>query len=280
MQRARLLALWLIACGCLPCYSTSPVRAQSMAQLAGSARSAALGHATTALPGDLGSHANPASSAAIVQRRVHVFARESYGLAELRLGTADLLLPLQPGTVLGGIGTFGFEDFRESFARLGWAQQLTLGTSRSLRAGLDFRYHHTAIPSYGQAGALGLSAGVQAELLPTLAFGAHATNLNAPQLTEEEDLPRTLAVGLAYDAAATMTALVTVEKDVDFPLSVRGGVELYPVPVLALRLGATVHPTRFTAGAGLQIARLNAEVAAEQHQDLGWSPSVGLHLAW
>lgn len=273
--RQILLGLPLVVCLWMP-----SADAQSVAHLVGNARAAALGHATTALPDDVGSQANPAAAAAQTHRTVHLFAREAYGLAELHLGTADVVYPLSPGTAFGGAGTFGFEDYRESFLHLGWAQGFSLGTARLLRAGLDLRYHHTSIATYGQAGALGLNAGVQARPLPTLTFGAHATNLNAPQLIDGEDLPRSLAVGLSYAAAPPLTVLIDAVKDIDFPLSVRGGMEAYPVAVLALRAGFTTRPTRFTAGAGIRLGPLAADLAAEQHQDLGWSPAVGLVLRW
>lgn len=275
MAVTRLATLCLVLCWWAP-----SGRAQSATHLVGSARAAALGHATTALPADMGSQANPAAAAAIERRLVHFFARESYGLSELRLGTVDLLVPLAAGTVHGGVGTFGFEAYRESYVRLGWAQAIALGTARSFHLGIDLHYHHTAIPSYGHAGVLGLSAGVQVPLLTTLHFGVQATNLNAPRLADDEDLPRTLAVGLAYEAASRLTAVIEVMKDVDFPLSVRSGLELRPVPALALRTGITTRPTRFTAGAGLRLGALTANLAAEQHQDLGWSPAVGLAIEW
>lgn len=257
----------------------SALYAQSAAPLAGSARATALGHATTALVDDRGHQANPAVAAP--ERRVlHLFVRESYGLSELRFGAADVLLPLPIGTVSGGAGTFGFEDYRESHLYLGGARAFSFGTSRSFHAGLRLRYHHTSIASYGQGGALGLSAGAQVRLLPTLAFGTHATNLNAPELVDGEDLPQTLALGLAYEAASTMTILLDAVKDIDFPLSVRGGLEARLVRTLALRAGFTTRPPRFTAGAGLQLGALAADVAAEQHQDLGWSPAVGLNIHW
>jgi hypothetical protein len=69
-------------------------------------------------------------------------------------------------------------------------------------------------------------------------------------------------------------------KDVDFPLSVRTGLEVNPVPRLALRAGVATEPTRFAAGAGLRWRRLRADLAADRHLDLGWTPSIALAVTW
>jgi hypothetical protein len=117
-------------------------------------------------------------------------------------------------------------------------------------------------------------------LLRSLRLGAHATNLNGPSLVDGEPLPRTLAVGLSYRALEQMRVLVDAFKDVRFPLSVRGGLEVRPVSLLALRAGITTAPVRFTGGAGVRLGRLQANIAMEQHQVLGWSPSASLRVQW
>lgn len=254
--------------------------AQSTMDGVGSARAAALGRATTALPGDVGSQANPAAAAARALRSVHLFAHESFGLAELRRGAVNVVLPVFGGTLLGGAGTFGYDAYRESYFTVGGAYGWGFGTSRVAHFGLYGRYYHTSIASYGQAGAVGLTAGSHVQVLPSLSFGVLATNINAPQWAEGIGLPQSLAVGLAYEAAPGFMVVLDALKDIDFPLSVRGGVETRPLPPLVLRAGFTTAPTRFTAGLGVQLGALTADVAAENHQVLGWSPSVGFSAAW
>lgn len=254
--------------------------AQSAMDEVGSARASALGRATTALPGDVGSQANPAAAAIRAQSSVHLFAHESFGLAELQRGAVDVVVPAFGGALIGGAGTFGFEAYRESYFTLGGAYGFNVGTSRVAHFGLHARYYHTAIASYGQAGTVGLSVGSQVQMLPTLTFGVLASNVNAPQWTDNVELPQSLAVGLAYEAAPAFFVLLDAVKDIDFPLSVRGGVETQPLPPLVLRAGFTTAPTRFTAGLGVKLGTLTADVAAENHQLLGWSPSVGFSAAW
>jgi hypothetical protein len=256
------------------------IHAQSAMDGVGSARAVALGRATTALPGDVGSQANPSAAAARSLRSIHFFTLQAYGLTELRRGGVDVVVPAFDGVLFGGAGTFGFDAYRENYFSFGAAYPFSLGTSRTVHVGLHTRYYHTSIPSYGQTGALGITVGSQVLLLPSLTFGVLAANVNAPQLGEGAELPQSLALGFAYQAAPSLLVVVDTVKDIDFPLTVRGGVEARLLPALTLRAGATSQPTRFTAGAGVHLGPLDADVAAEHHQALGWSPSVGFSVAW
>lgn len=264
----------------VPLLVPGPTHGQSAYDLFGSARSTALGYASTALPTTMGVNANPAANAARPRRMVSFFARESFGLAPLRYGSVSGTWPWDWGVLSGGVGTFGGDAYRELHYSLGIARSLHLGTSRSVHVGLTGRYHHTHVDGYGNAGAIGLNAGLLLFLLPSLYFGAHATNLNGPALVEGEPLPQTLAVGLQYREGPRVLVLIDVFKDLSFPPSVRGGLEVRPIPLLALRAGITTAPTRFTGGVGLHLGRIRAHLAAEQHRELGWSPSASLEVRW
>lgn len=258
----------------------TPVHAQSGYDLYGSARASGVGYASTALTTTTGTHANPSTSGLSDDRIITFYAREAYGLSLLRYGAVYGVWPTNWGTVSGGASTVGGETYREVKYTLGYARGLTLGTSRHVRVGVRGRYYHTEIQGYGGAGALGLHLGLLVPLLPSLHFGAHATNLNAPSLVDGERLPQTLSVGLQYQVNRRMLVVMDVFKDLTFPATVRAGLEVRPIPMLALRAGITSTPTRFTGGVGLQLGRIRAHVAAEQHRELGWSPAVSLELRW
>lgn len=272
------LGLWIL------CISGSlcplPSSAQSSYDLRGHARSTALGHATTALATDVGGHVNPAVRSTRSGRAVTFFARQSFGLAALRYGAAHVVEPTAWGAFSAGAGTFGFDAYREVHLNAGYARSLQLGTTRRLHAGVNLRYYHTRAEDYGSAGAVGVNVGLLVQVLPSLDFGAHATNVNVPHITNGEALPRTLAVGLSYAAERRVRVVADAFKDVDFPLSLRAGIEVRPVERLRLRAGVASHPTRFTAGVGVTAGPLRADVAAEQHQELGWSPAASLDVHW
>ncbi|MEF8816323.1 hypothetical protein [Salinibacter sp.] len=257
-----------------------PIHGQSAYDLFGGARSSALGYASTALTGAAGVHANPAVPARRSQRAVSFFVRESFGLSSLRYGSVTGTWPTAWGSISGGASTFGDDAYREVHYSVGYARGLSFGTSRRMQVGLTGRYYHTRIEGYGSTGAIGVHLGLLLPLLSTLHLGAHATNVNGPSLVEDEPLPQTLSVGLQYRASDRLTVAMDVYKDLSFPAAVRGGLEVSPLSVLALRAGATTSPTRFTGGVGLRLDWIRIHIAAEQHAALGWSPSASLDVSW
>ena len=271
--------LGLLIAGCLMAGSP-PAHGQSTYDLFGGARASALGYASTALTTATGVHANPAAAARRSHRVVSFFAREAFGLSALRYGSVAGTWPATWGSVSVGASTFGGDGYREIHYSLGYARGLSFGTSRHMQLGLTGRYYHTRIDGYGGTGAVGLHVGLLLPLLSSLDLGAHATNVNGPSLVEGEALPQTLSVGLQYRAGDALRVLVDVFKDRAFPAAVRGGLEVRPLSLIALRAGATTAPTRFTGGIGLHLDWLQAHVAAEQHAELGWTPSASLDVHW
>lgn len=257
-----------------------PGHAQSSHDLFGSARTAGLGYASTALTTSAGVQANPAASALHQRRVVSFFAREGFGFSAFRYGSIYGSWPVRWGTVSGGASTFGGDGYREVHYSLGYARGFQFGTSRHVHIGLVGRYYHTRIDRYGAAGALGLHVGLLLPLLPALDLGVHVTNVNGPSLVDGEALPQTMAVGLQYRVNSQFLVVTEVFKDLSFSASVRSGLEVHPIPMLALRAGVTSSPTRFTGGVGLRLGGIRADIAAEQHPELGWSPSASLQLRW
>lgn len=253
---------------------------QSSYDLYGSARADALGNGTTALPRDVGMHANPAARATLSTPTALFYARQSFGLSALRYGASHVAVPFGWGTLSSGLSTFSFDDYREVHASVGYAYALPLGTARRVRVGTTLRYYRTSIDGYGNAWTVGVNLGVGVSILRSLHLGAHATNVNGAVLADGAPIPRTLAIGLYYDALDSVQVMVDLFKDVRFPTSLRGGLEVTPVAPLSLRAGVTTKPVRFTGGAGVRLGPLSAHVAAEQHQTLGWSPSVSLRIRW
>jgi hypothetical protein len=214
------------------------------------------------------------------ERTVVLFARESFGLAELRYGSVHVDLPVRGVTLSGGGSTFGFDAYREIHGNAGVATVFGLGTTRRLGAGIHVRYHHLRIDGFGRAGAAALHAGLAVRVVPTLTFGVHGTNVLGSRLGDGVELPKTLSVGLSYEAAESIHVVADAFKDIDFPLSLRAGIELRPVPFVAFRAGAASAPARLTLGTGVAVGGLRAAVAAERHDELGWSPCASLQILW
>lgn len=269
---------WLIVAICI-CRLTPAALAQTGMDQLGSARSAALALASTADLRSTGVHINPAVPAAQRASSVTFFARQPFGLAELRHASVAAAIPIRPIFGHMGAGTYGFDAYRETFLSAGLSGSVPVGTSRPVFVGVDVTYHHLAITSYGSDAAVAGDAGVLVPLLPVLVFGVHARNVAGASIGGDP-LPRSLAVGIQYDAGDRARILLDVFKDVSHTWSLRGGLEVSPVSVLALRIGAARHPAIFTTGVGVHVGPIRADVAGERHATLGWSPSGSFTLHW
>ena len=261
--------------------------ASASAQYAeGGARALALGRAGVALGQEAWAHTNPAAWSGIAGPRLGVQASRAFGLSETQLGALSAAAPTGAGTVGLAARTYGFDEHRETRVVVGVARALALTGARSLDAGLAVGYEAATTPGYGSVGSVLVSAGVQAEVLPGLRGGLAARNLLGFVRTDEEDLRHAaatvagVAVGLAYTPSERSTLVLDADQDLDFGLSVRGGAEVAPVEALALRVGASSNPVRLTAGAGVRLGALRADVAVERHESLGLTPAFGVEFSF
>lgn len=242
------------------------------------AREVGLGQAVTALPNSRWAmFGNPAL---LKQDRstVSFFGIRYYGFAELTDVAAAAALPLRIGTIAGGVYRYGDDLFEESRLRVGYKNAV-----EGFHFGLIISYNHVSIEGYGSAGALGIDAGIAAKITEELELGAKATNLNQPAYGDsEEELPRDLSIGLTYrlsDVALLSTDLV---KDVRFPLSWRGGIEVSIIDNLQGRAGVTTNPQTFSLGFGYNTEIWGVNVVVQRHENpvLGLSPGFDLNLSW
>jgi hypothetical protein len=257
------------------------------AQLAeGGARVLGLGRAGVALGGEAWGHLNPAAWAGLTERRGALQASQAFGLSELRLAQLAAAAPTAAGTVALAARTYGFSEHRETRVAVGFGRAIALSRSRRLDAGVSVGYESATTEGYGAVGTALLSVGVQGDVVPGLRAGLAGRNLLGVLWDGDEDARHSLAtvpaiaVGLAYTPSARATLVLDAEQDLDAGLSLRAGVEAFPVSVLALRVGVSSGPTRISAGAGVRAGALRADLAVERHESLGLTPAVGVEVSF
>lgn len=249
----------------------------------------ALGRAGTALEHEVWGEFNPASWASLERNTADVFASQAFGISELRVVALALAAPTRYATFSANARTYGFSDYRETRIGLGAARGLPLSGSRDIHVGLSAHMHSITIDGFGSTTSISASVGAQVDVLPTLRAGIHARNVSRIGRSEDSDLASPLstapaiAAGLAYRATDRATVLLDAEKDLDFPVSVRAGVEVRVIDILALRGGFATGlsstdgaPTRLSGGIGVRSGMIRADVAAEYHETLGLTPAVSV----
>lgn len=272
MIRRVALALWLFA------YASSAFAGGEKLDVG--ARAIALGGAFTGLANSATTlFYNPAGLALIPYREASFFYARPYGLRELDYLTfaynEPSLLPRQFGAFGVSAKRYGFELYNETSLGLAYANSF----EKKFFYGVGLNYQHTFIKNYGSASAIGASVGALALVTETLAIGAAAHNLNAPKMgASREELAQTYAVGLSYKALSNVLLVFDAEKDVRFPLNLKGGMEYRPVAAISLRVGFSSEPSRFSGGVGVHYAMLDVDYAFATHRDLGLTNQVSVSL--
>lgn len=253
----------------------------SVSQAVVGARELAMGQAVTALDSRWSVFGNPALMDR-EKRSVSFFGVRYYGLSEITDMAASLTYPTPAGTFGGGVYRYGDELFSENRLRLGYKNAF-----QGFHYGLALNYNHIVQGGgYGSLTALGIDAGLAARIAEGFTVGAKATNINQPSYGSynniSEEPPRELSIGFSYRLSGLALFSSEVVKDVRFPLSYRGGVEVKLFDRLKGRAGITTGPVTYAAGFGYSAERWGVNVAVQQHENpvLGLSPGFDLFISW
>ncbi|MTI87594.1 MAG: hypothetical protein FH748_06450 [Balneolaceae bacterium] len=245
------------------------------AQLTIGARAMSMGQAGTAVPED---HWSVFMNPALMdneQLKVGFYGLRNYGFAELTDMAATASVPVKWGVVAVGIHRYGNELYSENRVRAAYKNSW-----RQLHIGLVLNYNHISFGGgYGSGNAMGMDAGIAAEITNELMLGAQATNLNQASYTAiNEDLPRSMSIGMSYHLEERALFVFDVVKDVKFPISWRGGVDVEIADQLYGRLGVTAEPFTYSFGFGYRKKLWEVNMAVQKHQLLGFSPGLDLLL--
>lgn len=167
----------------------------------------------------------------------------------------------------------GIEGYSEQKYGLSYAR--VLGTGLSIGAAFD--YYRFSINEYGSSGKISAEAGIQYQLGKQVLFGFHILNPFHIDLPDDNSLPTLLAVGIAYSPSDKVNVYAEAEKDIDFAMNLKAGIEYFPAKVIVLRMGFNSNPSGFCIGAGFRFGQaFSVDVANAFHPQLGSSPSFSL----
>lgn len=267
-----IIFLLLATCLLLP----SLVRAGGETQAVG-ARRVGLGFAYTAVRSDFWSlFMNPAGIAGIQQMEVGAFVERRFLLEQLNVGTIGFVMPFKNYKHFAGFdaGGFGFGGYSESHIGLTYATTLF----ERISLGAKINYTRFSIQNYGAKSALYADLGLNCILSKHLSFGFRVFNASRSELLRDldEKIPTTFDAGLSYQVSDKVLIVADVEKQVNFPVSFKGGVEYAVAKFLKARIGASSQPVTFCAGLGVNVKALQIDFANTLHQYLGYTPSLSL----
>lgn len=241
------------------------------------ARAISLGRAYVGVGGDFWSlYHNPAGIAGISQMQVGAFFEQRFFLQELTYGGAGFVAPFAEQQAFGlSISSFGFSSYRENLASLSYG----IRVFEKVSFGASVHFANIAITDYGSGMALFANVGLRYEINEQLSLGVSAYNVNRARLrtqTGEDYIPTQLTAGIAYQPSEKVMIVADVQKDIDHPISFRGGIEYALLPSLKIRTGVSTEPLTYNIGFGLEYQRVQLDVAFGVHEQLGLSPFLSL----
>jgi hypothetical protein len=239
------------------------------------ARSAALGGASVALADFWSLQNNQAGLAWQQHLTAGAYYENRFLVKELSLKSAGAVLPVSYGVFGLKISHFGYEQFNESKVGLAYARKL----SENFAVGVQLDYLHTAIGGdYGAHGAITFEVGLLAHIDDHLSLGAHVYNpIRAPIADyADERIPAAFRLGAAYAFDNNLTLTAEAEKQSDFDVNLKMGIEYRLIPQLCVRGGIATNPALYSFGFGVLLGNLQIDISSSIHQVLGYSPQVGL----
>jgi len=236
------------------------------------ARGAAMGYATSTLSDEWSIFNNPAGLALLRQKSVAVAYEMFPALPGANRIGAALNLPLQAGSVSGGLFRFGDELYNEQLLSIGYGHQIG-NTALGLR--VSYIQYRTA--GFETRQSVGITAGGITQLLPTLWVGAYAINLNMPKIGEtQEKIPTMLLAGLRYQPTERAILVTEIEKDVERDLIWKTGVEYQVHKKVYARTGLWVNPSAAFLGIGFMPYRLKVDYSLHHSWELGTRHSLAV----
>lgn len=237
------------------------------------ARSMAIGGAGVASSGINSLLENQAGLAGLTDLGVIATATQPFTISELNSVAVGVAIPVSSGVFGLRLHSYGFEEFRQNSAGLAYARRL----GGRLSLGVQFDYWNIRIPEYGSGGVFSFEIGVRATLTNNLTLGTHVFNPVKITWSDGTPLPAVFRIGTEWRLSGKATLLAELEKDVDYPIRIKGGVMYRLTDPVFLMLGTTTNPATFSVGLGLSLnSGLGLDATTVFHQYLGTTPAFGV----
>lgn len=193
-------------------------------------------------------------------------------------------IPNSLGTFGINIHYFGIDGINQLKVGLSYARKLM----EELSIGIQFDMLNTQILAYEKSNLFTFEIGLQYNVIDNLLLGIHLYNPTKLEIVEDEFLPTIIRLGATYSVCKKILLHAELEKDVDFPVVFKSGMEWELVDELWLRIGFQHKPISVNMGIGFRFKNgLRIDVASFYQQGLnlnssgvlgisGFVPSIGL----
>mgnify|MGYP003891334487 FL=1 len=236
-------------------------------------RSHALGNASVAIDDIWAYHHNPANLVSVKKLGFGLSYENRFLLKELQSQGFVVALPLKAGVISFGLQSFGFKNFRTNRLGVGYSMKL----AEFLSCGVQLNYHQVRLTdAYGRKDALTAELGLKANITDNWKVAFSVFNLTRTKISEfgEDRLTTLMRLGTQYTFSEKVMFVAELEKNIEFPVRFKTGIEYSPIKKLFLRGGFATQPIELSAGLGYRFKeQFQLDIGSAYHQILGWSPN-------
>jgi hypothetical protein len=240
-------------------------------------RAQSLGNASNTLEDVWAYHHNPAALTGVKKLAVGISYENRFLLKELQSQGVAVALPLKKGVISFGGQRFGYRNFLSFKTGLGYSLKL----SELLSAGVQLNYAGIRLPdAYGSHGTVTAELGLLAKINDKWKLGFSVFNIGRNKLSDyqEDRYTTVMRLGTAYKISSKVLFVAEAEKNVDYPLRGKVGIEYAVVSNFFIRGGFATEPVEVSFGVGYQFKKFfKLDLGSCYHQILGWSPNFSFN---
>lgn len=237
-------------------------------------RSMALANASAALNDVWAFHHNPAALTGIKKIAFGVSYENRYLLKELQSQGFVVAYPIKRSVLSFGGQTFGYNNFRTYRTGVGYSMQLT----DFLSLGVQMNYNLVRLPqAYGKNQSLTGEIGVIAKITENWNIGFSIFNISRNKLSyfKEDRYTTLLRLATRFNLSDKVLIVGEAEKNVEFPIRFKTGVEYNPMENLYIRGGFATSPIELCFGFGYHWKGIyKLDFGSAYQQVIGWSPNL------
>jgi hypothetical protein len=239
-------------------------------------RSQSLANASNTLEDVWAYHHNPAALTGLKKMEAGISYENRFLLKEMQSQGFVFAIPIKRGVISAGGQRFGFRNFLSYKAGIGYSMKL----SELLSAGVQLNYAGVRLPeNYGSKNTVTAEVGLLAKITEKWKLGFSLFNLGRNKLSDyQEDRFTTLMrLGSSYSISSKVLIIAEAEKNVDYALRGKFGIEYIVLNNFFLRGGFASAPIEGSFGFGYRFKdMLKLDLGSSYHQILGWSPHFSL----
>lgn len=242
------------------------------------ARSLALSHAYVSISDSWSTFHNQAGLAELNRISTSIFYESKFQIEELSLSAVSLVLPIQSGTFGISFSQFGKGNFKENKFGLAYAKKL----SEKLQVGIQLDYFSKRFPeNSNRFGFATFEAGLIYSPDKKLFLGAHIFNPISNGIKTsfgKQKSPFIFRLGGHIQFSKMVMAIFETQKNMDYPVLIKSGIEFSPVNNLALRFGVSGRPINYTFGLAYKFRNISTDFGFSYHGNLGFTPAVSIQF--